>query len=54
MGPQERALFEQQMADQQKRTKLAEDEKNALLLERRKLKGMVAAQKRGNAKNCKQ
>jgi hypothetical protein len=51
MGPQERALFEQQMADQQKRTKLAEDEKNALLLERRKLKGMVAAQKRGNAKS---
>jgi hypothetical protein len=51
MGPQERAMFEQQMADQQKRTKLAEDEKNALLLERRKLKGMVAAQKRGNAKS---
>jgi hypothetical protein len=39
------------MADQEKRTKIAEDEKNALLLERRKLKGMVAAQKRGNAKS---
>jgi hypothetical protein len=50
MGPQDRALFEQQMADQEKRTKLAEAEKNALLLERRKLKGMVAAQKRGKTK----
>merc|ERR1712072_139031 len=51
MGPQERALFEQQMADQQKKTQLMEKEKNALLLERRKLKGMVAAQKRGKAKS---
>lgn len=51
MGPEERALFEKQMADQERRTKIAEDEKNALLLERRKLKGMVAAQKRGNAKS---
>ena len=45
MGPQERALFEQQMADQQKKTQTIENEKNALLLERRKLKGLVAAQK---------
>ena len=45
MGPQERALFEQQMADQQKKTQMVENEKNALLLERRKLKGLVAAQK---------
>ena len=53
MGPQERALFEQQMADQQKKTQMIENEKNALLLERRKLKGMVAAQKRNNKKGSK-
>merc|ERR1711968_323975 len=38
------------MADHERRTKIAEDEKNALLLERRKLKGLVAAQKRSDAK----
>ncbi len=53
MGPQERALFEQQMADQQKKTQMIENEKNALLLERRKLKGLVAAQKRNKDKGSK-
>merc|ERR1712159_793023 len=53
MGPQERALFEQQMADQKQKTEIIENEKNALLLERRKLKGMVAAQKRHKDKGTK-
>ena len=53
MGPQERALFEQQMADQQKKTQMIENEKNALLLERRKLKGLVAAQKRNKDKGSR-
>merc|ERR1711907_144364 len=38
------------MAEHEKRTKAAEDEKNALLLERRRLKGMVAAQKRSQGR----
>jgi hypothetical protein len=53
MGPQERALFEQQMADQQKKTQMIENEKNALLLERRKLKGLVSAQKRNKDKGSR-
>merc|ERR1711907_46785 len=38
------------MGEYEKRTKAAEDEKNALLLERRRLKGMVAAQKRSQGR----
>jgi len=53
MDTQERALFEQEINNQKKKTELIQNEKNALLLERRKLKGMVAAQKRNEAMHMK-
>jgi len=53
MSPGERREFEQKMADSKRKAQKAEDEKNALLLERRKLKGLVAAQKRNKTKTSK-
>ena len=51
MGVEERARVGDQMARMEERAKLAENEKHALLVERRKLKGMMAAQKRTKDKS---
>lgn len=53
MGPDQQVEFERKMAASRQKAQKAEDEKNALLLERRKLKGLVAAQKRNQVKSSK-